>query len=221
MRYVLAVFQATAKGYDGKMDERQAQDVTIAILAGGKSSRMGTDKAFTEFRGITMLRRSLDLARSVTQNVCIAGSEQKFGRYAPVVEDEIPDCGPLGGIHAALRSSHTDFNLILAVDMPFVSRSFLQYLISQAPTQPHVLAVVPRCNGRWQPLCALYRRPFAIAAQQALRMGRNKIDLLFDSKSTQSIEQRELETAGFSADVFRNINTPEQLLAGKGAADSI
>lgn len=199
----------------------EAQEVTIAILAGGNSTRMGSDKASIEFQGLTLLARSLDIARNLTQNVFIVGSRHKFEQYAQVIEDEIPNCGPLGGIHAALRSSPTDCNLILAVDMPFVTPSLLQYLIARAREQPNVRAVVPRWNGRWQPLCAVYRREFALAAEPALRIGKNRIDLLFDSVSTRAIEKEELESAGFSSDVFRNMNTPEELLAGKGPPDSI
>ena len=94
--------------------------VTAFILAGGKSTRMGTDKAFVEYDGRTLLARALDLARSVTPDVRIVGSAEKFAPFAPVVEDIFCDCGPLGGIHAALRSSPTELNVMLAVDTPFV-----------------------------------------------------------------------------------------------------
>jgi molybdopterin-guanine dinucleotide biosynthesis protein A len=200
------------------MNKPPAKDVTIAILAGGKSTRMGTDKAFVEFQGRTLLARSLDLARALSANVRIVGSRDKFAPFASVVEDEFPNCGPLGGIHAALRSSHTDLNLVLAVDMPFVTQPLLQYLIAQARETSEAMAVVPRWNIGWQPLCAVYRRKFAVAAEQALRAGRNRIDLLFDADSTQIIEKDELQRAGFSSDVFRNMNTPEELQAPNRSA---
>jgi len=213
-----ARFFVTRKGYDCHMEQPPAADVTVAILAGGKSTRMGRDKAFVEFEGRTLLARSLDLARAISLNVLIIGSRDKFAPFAPVVEDEFPNCGPLGGIHAALRASHTGLTLILAVDMPFIPRSLLQHLIAQALGAPNAMAVVPRGDAGWQPLCAVYRRQFAVAAERALRAGRNKIDLLFDPASTRIIEQDELQRAGFSLDVFRNLNTPEELHAQKGSA---
>jgi molybdopterin-guanine dinucleotide biosynthesis protein A len=97
--------------------------------------------------------------------------------------------------------------------MPFVTDSLLQYLIAQALDAPTAMAVVPRWNGGWQPLCAVYRRNFAVAADQALRAGRNRIDLLFDVAPTRIIEKDELESAGFSSDIFRNLNTPEDMHA--------
>ena len=179
---------------------------------------MGADKAFVEFQGRTLLARSLELARSVSADVRIVGSRDKFALFAPVVEDEFRHCGPLGGIHAALRASQADINLILAVDMPFLSRAFLEYLIEQARGAPDAIVVVPRCDGGSQPLCAIYRREFAAAAENALRAGQNKIDLLFEMVHTRVIAQNELENAGFTSNMFRNLNTPEELEAQKRRA---
>jgi len=200
------------------VEKGPALDVTISILAGGKSTRMGADKAFVEFQGRTLLARSLELACSVSADVRIVGSRDKFALFAPVVEDVFRDCGPLGGIHAALRASQADINLILAVDMPFLSRAFLEYLIVQARSAPDAIVVVPRCDGGSQPLCAIYRREFAAAAENALRAGQNKIDLLFEMVHTRVIAQSELESAGFKSDMFRNLNTPEELEAQKRRA---
>ncbi len=195
-----------------------ASNLTAFILAGGKSMRMGTDKAFMKYDGRTLLARALDLARSITPKVFIVGSREKFAPFAPVVEDIFHNCGPLGGIHAALTTSSTEFNLMLAVDMPFVSSAFLQYLMSQAQGAPEATVVVPRSSGRRQPLCAIYRREFADAAETALRAGQNRIDRLFDEVRTRVLEQEELEGAGFSSNLFRNLNTPEELEAEKRRA---
>jgi molybdopterin-guanine dinucleotide biosynthesis protein A len=113
-----------------------------------------------------------------------------------------------------LRASPAELNLMLAVDTPFISSSFLQYLIRQARTAPAAVAVVPRLSTDWQPLCAIYRREFADAAEPALRAGKNKIGRLFDVVQTRVIDQQELESAGFSPALFRNLNTPQELEAG-------
>jgi molybdopterin-guanine dinucleotide biosynthesis protein A len=186
-----------------------ARNLTAFILAGGKSTRMGADKAFVSYDRRTLLAHALDLARSVTPDVRIVGSREKFAAYAPVVEDIFRDHGPLGGIHAALRASQTELNLMLAVDMPFVSSRFLEYLAGEARTMQSTV-VVPR-----QPLCAIYRRNFADAAEAVLLAGRNKIDPVFAEVDTRTIEAEELERAGFSSALFRNLNTPQELLKQK------
>lgn len=187
-------------------------DVAAFILAGGKSTRMGADKAFVALDGRTLLARALDLARSVTHDVRIVGEAKKFHVFAPVVEDIFPGCGPLAGIHAALRASEREFNLILAVDMPFLPPALLPFLITRARNSG-AMVTVARAGGGWQPLCGVYRRQFADVAEKALREGRYKIDALFEDARTLAIGEEELETAGFSANVFRNLNTREELEA--------
>jgi len=204
--------------YDRGMASAAAPPIAAFILAGGKSTRMGVDKAFVDYEGRTLLARALDLARSVTSDVRIAGSQQKFAAFAPVVEDVFRECGPLGGIHAALRASRAELNIMLAVDMPFVSWALLQYLISQARSTPEAAVIVPRSDGRRQPLCAIYRSEFADTAENALRAGQNRIDRLFDEVRTRVIEPEELAGAGFSPAIFHNLNTPEDLKAEKRRA---
>jgi|SRR5579872_2513595 len=200
--------------YDSRM-ESASGDITAFILAGGKSTRMGMEKAFVLLEGRTLLARMLDLARSVTPKVRIVGNLAKFKPFAPVVEDAFPGCGPLGGIHAALRSSQTDLNLILAVDVPFVSYAFLQFLITRSCKSGAVVTVA-HTRGGLQPLCAVYRKIFADSAERALREGRYQIDALFDDGTTQVIGEEELRVAGFSPELFRNLNTPQDVAGARG-----
>jgi molybdopterin-guanine dinucleotide biosynthesis protein A len=187
-----------------------APAITAFILAGGKSARMGADKAFVTFDGQTLLARALNTARSITPDVRIVGDPQKFSPFAPTVEDIFSNCGPLGGIHAALRSSQTDLNLILAVDVPFISPALLQYLLKCASNSAAVVTV-QQTGGGYQPLCAIYRRDFANAAEKGLQAGRYKIDTLFSATATQTVTEEELETSGFSPKMFQNLNTPREL----------
>ena len=159
--------------------------VTGFVLAGGKSSRMGQDKAFLEFGGRTLLTHALELAKAATGNACIVSSKEKFAAFGQVEEDIFPGHGPLGGIHTALTSSRTDLNLILAVDMPFLQSEFLNYLVAQA-RDCTAAVVVPSTERGLQPLCAVYRRDFAEVAERSLVAGRNKIDRLFAEVGLES-----------------------------------
>lgn len=190
-------------------------DLTAFILAGGKSTRMGSDKAFVMLDGRTLLARALELARSVTGEVRIVGDPAKFSKFAAVVEDIFPNCGALAGIHAALLSSPTELNLILAVDVPFVSPALLQYMLERARNSASATVTVAHSGGNWQPLCAIYRRNFAEAAEQSLRTSHYKIDKLFAATSTQKIPEEELKAAGFPPEMFRNLNTREELEAAR------
>jgi len=180
------------------------------VLAGGKSSRMGRDKAFLSWGKETLLSNALKLAGNVAASVYIVGDKEKLHRCGSVIEDVYRDRGPLGGIHAALASSITDLNLMLAVDLPLVKPQFLPYLVSQAD-ESGATVTVPRTGNGWQPLCAVYRREFAAIAEQALIEGKNKIDALFARVKTRVLREQELDEWGFSAGMFRNLNTPEEL----------
>jgi molybdopterin-guanine dinucleotide biosynthesis protein A len=196
---------------DGIAPDSTGADVAAFILAGGKSMRMGADKAFVLLEGRTLLARALELARVVASDVRIVGEAAKFAGFAPVVEDIFYGCGPLGGIHGALRASVAELNLILAVDVPFVPPALLRFLIARARNFPEASVVVPRSEGRWQPLCAIYRREFVEAAENALQAGRYKIGALFECVRMQGIGEEELMKAGFSSALFRNLNTPQEL----------
>ncbi len=190
-------------------------EVTAFVLAGGKSSRMGRDKAFIELAGQTLLERALDTAASLTKSVRIVGMNPQLARFAaergiPLVEDRFAERGPLAGIQAALRSSRTDLNFILAVDVPFVTSACAQFLIEAAAAN-QALATVPNAAGGIHPASAVYRRAFGGHALLALAAGRNKIGALLDQLPVVYVSEAELLRAGFAPDVFDNLNTPEDL----------
>jgi molybdopterin-guanine dinucleotide biosynthesis protein A len=185
-------------------------DLTGFLLAGGRSSRMGTDKAFLQIDGDTLLARALERLHALTPEVCIVGPVAKFAAHGRVVEDVYTGRGPLAGIHAALSASATDLNLILAVDLPFVTEALLRFIVEQTRACDAVVTV-PRIAGGFQPLCAVYRRAFAPLAAAALEAGQNKVDALFAVTSTRVLEQSELSRFAFSAAMFENLNTPEDL----------
>jgi molybdenum cofactor guanylyltransferase len=187
-----------------------ADDLSAFVLAGGKSTRMGRDKATLPLAGRTLLETALAAARSVTQKVFILGSPELYGAYGEAIADIFPGCGPLGGIHAALQHSPTDLNLILAVDTPFLSHQLLNYLVERA-RESQATITVPEINSYPQPLCAVYTRAFLPIAEQALRAGNYKIVPLFPRGRTLVIPESELARFAFTAEMFENLNTPEEL----------
>lgn len=170
---------------------------------------MGADKAFLQLDGRTLLQRALELAGTVATDVRVVGAREKFAAFAPVVEDLYGERGPLGGIHAALSATGSEFNLMLAVDLPFIQERFLAWLAEQAQTA-NAVVTVPRAGGRLQPLCAIYRREFREPAERALVAGRNKIDTLFAETTVRIIEEYEVAHFAFPATMFDNLNTPQE-----------
>jgi molybdopterin-guanine dinucleotide biosynthesis protein A len=185
------------------------------LLAGGKSSRMGTNKALLEFRGQTLLARGLHTLAAACGDVTIVGDHEAFASHGRVVSDIFPGCGPLAGIHTALHHSSAELNLMLAVDMPFISVELLQFLFLTAQNCD-ALVTVPRTRRGLQPLCAVYRPDFAAVAARAIQAGNYKVDAGFSAISLRVLEGAELNAAGFSEQNFFNLNTP----ADRSAAES-
>lgn len=182
------------------------------LLAGGRSTRMGENKAFINFRGQTLLERARTALSAACGSVTIVGDPEPFASCGQVISDIFPGCGPLAGIHAALKHSSAKVNLMLAVDMPFVSSDLLKFLL-EAATESNAMVTVPRTSRGLQPLCAVYRRAFAPIAEQAIRVGRYKIDAAFAGVPIHVIDETQLAAAGFSEKDFFNVNTPDDYRA--------
>jgi molybdopterin-guanine dinucleotide biosynthesis protein A len=192
------------------------EGVTVFILAGGRSSRMGSDKALLSFGGRTLLERALQTAAVVAQKIVIVGPKERYAAFGDVTEDIYAGCGPLGGIHAALAASNTDLNLILSVDMPLMTSSFLAWLLQKTQAAEDLI-VVPDARGGLQPLCAVYRRQVRGIAEQALRNGDYKIGKLFALVPTCYLSEQEIMESGFSTTIFSNVNTRDEFEALAGS----
>ena len=181
---------------------------------------MGSDKALLVFREHTLLGRVLKTAAAVAGQVVIVGPRERYAKYGVVIEDVYAGCGPLGGIHSALSATVTELNLVLSVDMPLMTAEFLSWLLARAGAAREWM-VVPDALGGQQPLCAVYRRPVQALADQALKDGDYKIGHLFQRAPTLYISEAEMREAGFSPQIFRNVNTAREydaLLSDEAAA---
>jgi molybdopterin-guanine dinucleotide biosynthesis protein A len=125
------------------------------VLAGGRSSRMGRDKALLQLGGRAMLEIALDKLRALplASPPRVAGARSDAGAIA----DLHPGCGPLGGIEAALTASSHPLNVFLPLDMPLLPAKFLVWMLYRAQITGATVTL-PRINGRPQPLCAVYHR---------------------------------------------------------------
>ncbi len=180
------------------------------VLAGGKSTRMGQDKAALTLNGRTLLEHALAAVRQVCRDVAILGRYERYGALAPTYEDVYPGCGPLGGIHSALSHSQTQFNLVIGVDTPFLAPEFLAYLAERAVASGMVVTT-PEIEDYTQPLCTVYSLDFLPIAEKAIKSGNYKIVPLFPRHQTLVIKESELRQFAFGAEMFENLNTPDDM----------
>jgi len=148
---------------------------SAVILAGGKSSRMGRDKAFLEFEGAPLLARQVKLAREAgAKEIFISGrANTDYTTFnCPILFDDFPDAGPLAGIDRALDVCATPILLVLAVDMPQMTASLLQELVAQCEAG---VGVIPRANGRIEPLAAFYPKASSQLSASLLVSGANAV----------------------------------------------
>lgn len=181
-----------------------------ALLAGGRSTRFGEDKAFIEWEGHPLYAFQLrKLASLEPRKIWLStNAEQPFPPILEGVErinDEITDFGPLGGLIRIFEKSEADFILVLAIDLPLLTAQFLSELLASRE------GIVPKRDGYWEPLVALYpRREMLQILQRAKEQGERKLQHLIKEAESNGII-KPLEIADDQAELFANINTRESL----------
>lgn len=179
------------------------------VLAGGRSSRMGQDKALMAWQGKPLVTHALDLLRPQVEELLIIGDPATYGHLGPLtLADDWPGQGPLGGILTALRYALNDDLIVLACDMPNLNGRFLERLVSLA--EPDYDAVVAQCDGRLQPLAGVYRRRCRAIFAEQLDAGERKMSDALERVHTRYVQVCPGEE-GWPQDLFRNINTPSDL----------
>jgi molybdenum cofactor guanylyltransferase len=182
---------------------------TAIILAGGLSQRMGTDKALLQYNGKPLIRYSIDLALCFTRNILISTNQDELQKFGfPIVNDIYQIKAPLSGIHAGLKFSITDWNLVLTCDMPNVSVQLIRYLISAM--EPGKELILPGHDGYIEPLCGFYHKnllPFIETNFEKHKY--SPLDLL-ELNTSRIIEMEGLLTEKLS-DEFKNMNEKNDL----------
>lgn len=198
------------------MNSVDKSPITAVILAGGQSRRLGRDKAVEPFDGEPLIRRVIRRACegvSAREVVVVVADPARadalpLGVNHRTAVDVFPDCGSLGGIYTGLDAAPTDWCLVTACDMPFLSAPLLAHM---AGLREGVDAVVPMVEGRPEPTHALYTRRCLPAIESRLRAGQLKISGFFDHVAVRYVPESEIRD--FDPDLlsFFNINRPEDL----------
>ncbi|MDQ0254881.1 molybdopterin-guanine dinucleotide biosynthesis protein A [Evansella vedderi] len=188
--------------------------ITGIILAGGQSSRMGTNKALLNINGEKNIQRLTQELKKVTEKIMIITNE--FPTYEflnlEMAGDVFPGKGPLGGIHSGLLHSSSEWNIFVACDLPFFNHQIVNSFIELGKGST-VDAIVPSINGRQHPLFAMYRSSILPAVEECLSQDRLRIKDLLNRISVYEVTERDLIKIGFSEkeinEAFFNMNYPE------------
>lgn len=195
------------------------------ILAGGRSTRMGKDKAELQLAGKTLAERAVTMLSSICERTRIVTANAALHAIAPTIADQFVNCGPLGGIEAALRDTHHDRILVLPVDLPFVPRALLHAWTSAETAMVSYL----EADGQPQPLICLLHRSILLQVQQALRAGHYKLMRVYEeiaSDMQQPLHRVSVDSISWSPTPldnalrpfwFSNLNTPEEFVHAERA----
>jgi molybdopterin-guanine dinucleotide biosynthesis protein A len=198
-------------------------EVTGVILAGGKSSRYGTNKAFVEINGTRLIDRVATVMRAIFKRVILVTNcpREYSYLYLPAHQDLIQGLGPIGGIYTGLETIRDDAGFFIACDMPFASQDLIRYIIS---VNGQFDAIVPKVDWKMEPLHALYRKTCLPVLIGMIKSGSYQILESFHRLNVRFIDETEIKTYDPQLRSFFNVNSPDELPdkldeAGKGKSN--
>jgi molybdopterin-guanine dinucleotide biosynthesis protein A len=183
-------------------------DVSSFITAGGRSSRMGTDKAWLELDGRSMIEHVIAAVEPLTERVAIIANDPEYQRLGyPVFPDTHIGIGPLEAVRTALSNASTDRVLLVACDLPLVTTELFRFLLEVSNEHHATVPIGP--DQKLEPLCAVYHCDALSAVNDLITNGERMIRLVLDRVQTRLVEFDELAHLSGSQFFFENINTPE------------
>lgn len=180
------------------------------ILSGGKSSRMGANKALLEMNEKTSIQRIYDELKRTTENIILVTNDPESYEFLNIrtVTDRFPGMGPLAGIHAGLIASPFDVNLVAACDMPFISAEAAEELIKSIGRFD---AAVPVISGKRHPLFAVYRKDIAFRIQECLETNQLRMKHLLDGLNVRYVTEKDFRIDNSRLErIFFNMNHPNE-----------
>ena len=190
--------------------------ITTAIQAGGRSSRMGEDKALLKLHGVPLIELVLHEIEDLTDEILITTNNPKSLEYLHVrlVTDPMPGEGALRGLHTALASANNEHVLVIACDMPFVQKELLAAMLSINSSDD---VIVPMLDGNYEPMHAIYlRTPCLQAVENALNAGEKKLTSFFHNVRVHTLGEEIIGMYDPEGLSFYNINTPQDLQMAEG-----
>ena len=187
--------------------------ITGIILAGGESSRMGSDKGLEKLCGKPLINYAIDVFTGLCSEIIISSSSSAYKDFGfQVVKDEYPGIGPMGGIYSALRQSKTDNNLVLSCDLPFVTKELLSYILENA--SGYHVAVPWQGERHYEPLCGFYSLSVLSEMSAYIKKGNYKLPDLFEEISINKLVISGSSDC-YNEELFFNVNSKHDLLTAE------
>ena len=197
-----------------------SQRVTGIILAGGKSSRLGRDKAWEDVGGQRIIDRVIGALQSSCDEVLIIGdrperqNELSLPKCIQYRSDDLKGRGSIGGLYTGLKAADTLWSLVVACDMPFISRELIQFMLSII-SKNRCDAIVPVINGRYQPTHALYNSTCIPFIEKNISSGNFRMDSYFDEIYLEEISEDVINSIKGAELSFFNVNTEDDLFTAR------
>jgi len=187
------------------------EEITGIILAGGKSRRLGEEKGLAEFNGKPLIQHTIDILQPVCYKIIISANRQLDGYAAfgyEVVEDQIKDIGPMGGLMACLERSDTRYNFVISCDTPFIPSDLFPFLLESI--ENFQVAVPVHHDNYIEPLCAVYATNVIWQLQHCIENRNYKLtDFIAEVKAKKLTINDQLPF--YHDEMFVNMNTRKDI----------
>ena len=186
-------------------------NITGVILAGGKSSRFGSNKALALLQGKPLVQHVTDTVASIFNDCLLVTNTPEVYDFLniPMIRDRYQDMGPLAGIHAALRHTGKSWIFVVGCDMPAVTPDLISFLCSLV--HDDFDAVIPWLNTGAEPLCGLYHTSALEQIELNLKGGESKVKEILEKLAVRKINEEELRAVVRDLQVFANVNREQDL----------
>lgn len=186
------------------MAKQKKVNICGGIIAGGKSSRMGTDKGLQTFKGKSLILYPIETLKPFCSEFLISSNNIVYHQFKfPLVKDVVSDCGPIGGLLSLLKKTSKEYLFLLACDMPYVTSETIKSLLEGIDSAE---CIVPKIGDKIEPLCAIYSKSLISKIEKQITTGDYSMHTLIMNSARKFVHFEE------ESNEFKSINAPEDII---------
>jgi len=197
----------------------KSSEITGIILAGGLSSRMGTDKGLMELNGKPLIQHAIDFLDPFCDQLILSSNSDDHRTFNfPVVNDEVNGAGPMGGIYSSLKSSITQMNIVLSCDIPLINTKLIDFILKS--NRLNIVTVPRHGNNLIEPLCACYNKAVLPVLKDFIDKKNFRMSDFLNAVDVHWLDISP-DHKFYHQNLFFNINMPEDLVRARVLIDKI